>query len=490
MEIPYMQYFDAIPCYLTVQDRNLRIITANRQFRDDFGDFEGRYCYQVYKHRPEKCEICPVDRTFKDGRRYSSEEQVTCLNGTEVAVIVYTTPILNDSGDIVAVMEMSTDITEIKALQNQLRESQDRYRLLFGEVPCFISIQDRDLRIVDANRLHREAFGTYLGCKCYEVYKHRTEECFPCTVRQSFQDGEVHIHEEVVTARDGKAMNVLVHTAPLRDANGSISNVLEMSTDITKIRELQSQLTSIGLLIGSISHGIKGLMNGLDGGIYLVNSGMKKDDQTRLDKGWEIVLRNVNRIRSMVLDILYYAKDREPDWQPISPSALLDEVCGLAESKAREQDVEIRMANERKDGEFEADPKAIRTLIINLVENCLDACRLDREKSDHYIEIGYMMDDDSIIFEIADNGMGMDQETREKAFSLFFSSKGAEGTGLGLFISNKIAQSHGGSIQLESEIGKGTRFIVTLPRKRPSVGKSAPGDQIPAKSNQNGGDNG
>jgi len=63
----------------------------------------------------------------------------------------------------------------------------------------------------------------------------------------------------------------------------------------------------------------------------------------------------------------------------------------------------------------------------------------------------------------------MDRETREKAFSLFFSSKGTEGTGLGLFISNKIAQAHGGSIMLESEENKGTRFIVTLPRNRPIV---------------------
>jgi len=69
-------------------------------------------------------------------------------------------------------------------------------------------------------------------------------------------------------------------------------------------------------------------------------------------------------------------------------------------------------------------------------------------------------------FEIEDNGIGMDQETREKAFSLFFSSKGVKGTGLGLFISNKIAQAHAGSIHLESVVDRGTRFIVKLPRHR------------------------
>jgi signal transduction histidine kinase len=70
-----------------------------------------------------------------------------------------------------------------------------------------------------------------------------------------------------------------------------------------------------------------------------------------------------------------------------------------------------------------------------------------------------------IQFEIEDNGIGMDQETREKAFSLFFSSKGTEGTGLGLFIANNIAQAHAGNISVESEIDRGTRFIVRIPRK-------------------------
>ena len=99
-----------------------------------------------------------------------------------------------------------------------------------------------------------------------------------------------------------------------------------MSTDITQIRELQSQLTSIGLLVGSISHGIKGLLTGLDGGIYLVNSGFAKNEPERVNKGWEMVQRNVDRIRSMVMDILYYAKDRELPLDDVNPAALFAEL--------------------------------------------------------------------------------------------------------------------------------------------------------------------
>jgi PAS domain S-box-containing protein len=467
MELPYRQYFEAMPCYLTVQDRNFRIVDANRRFRNDFGNFEDRCCYQVYKHRSEKCEDCPVDRTFRDGQSHGSEEVIKTLDGHEVSVIVYTTPIRDESGAITSVLEMSTDITEIKLLQKQLRDSQSRYRSIFEEVPCYISIQDQDLNIIEANRRFEEDFGSRLGCKCYEIYKHRAEECFPCPVQATFKDGQVHQSEEVVTAKDGRRTNVLVYTTPIRTVNGEVKTVMEMSANITQIRQLQSQLTSLGLLIGSISHGIKGLLNSLDGGIYMVNTGLDRDEPARVKQGWEMVQRNMSRIRSMVLDILYYAKDREPDWEPISAIDAIEEVFGIMEVKAGERGVELWRNFDRDSGAFEGDRKAIRSLLVNLVENSMDACRVDRKKSSHHIAMGLTGRPDSVEFEIADNGIGMDQETKEKAFSLFFTSKGTGGTGLGLFIANKIALAHGGAIRLESAVNHGTRLVVTVPRKRP-----------------------
>jgi PAS domain S-box-containing protein len=391
---------------------------------------------------------------------------VKTLDGKEVNVLVYTTPIRDDDGEVVDVIEMSTDITVLKNLEKQLKDSQSRYHQLFEEVPCFISIQDKDLRIVEANRMFCEAFGRHLGCKCYNVYKHREEECYPCIVKQTFNDGKTHIHEEVVTSEDGRQMNVLVSTMPIRNADSEIEHVIEMSTDITQIRNLQSKLESTGLLISSISHGLKGLLSSLDGGFYLVNSGLEKDDQERVRKGWEMAERNVGRIRSMVLDILYYAKDREPDYEALSPNDIVNEVSDLISAKANSLKIELKIDIDKSAAEFEADHKAIRSLLINLLENSIDACRVDSQKDSHEVRLLTRSSNEQIIFEIEDNGIGMDQETKDKAFSLFFSSKGTEGTGLGLFISSKIAQEHGGKIELESEVNKGTRFTVKLPKKR------------------------
>jgi PAS domain S-box-containing protein len=365
-------------------------------------------------------------------------------------------------------MEMSTDVTLIKQLEHQLRDSQKRYHLLFEDVPCYISIQTPDLRIIETNRAFRDNFGDSLGRLCFEAYKHRTEACVPCPVRETFRDGQPHTREEVVSSPEGEPIHVLVTTAPIRDVNGNIVSVMEMSTDITTIRELESQLTSLGLLIGSVSHGLKGLLNGLAGGIYLVNTGFKKEDQQRVQKGWEIVERNVGRIRNMVSDILYYAKEREPNWETVSAVEIAEEVSSLVRPRAAEHEVRLKKIVDTSAGEFEADPRAVRSLLANLLENSVDACRLDSKKSDHQIVLEVDGTPDQVQFVVRDNGIGMDRETREKAFTLFFSSKGSEGTGLGLFISNRIASSHGGTIELRSDAGVGTHFVVRLPRVRPA----------------------
>jgi PAS domain S-box-containing protein len=380
-----------------------------------------------------------------------------------VPVVVHTTPIFDDAGEVVAVMEMHTDIGEVKRLQSELQRSQERLAQLFEEVPCFITVQGPDRVIQHANRKFRETFGDPVGENCFKMYKHREEQCLVCPMQQTFDTGETREHEEVLFTKDGEKLNGLCTTSALRNSEGEVEAVIEMCIDITQIRELQSQLASIGLLVGSISHGIKGLLTGLDGGIYMVNTGFAKDKPERVEKGWEMVQRNVERIRSMVLDILYYAKDRELAVEDVDLAALVSEFREGLEKKASDADTTFEVEIAADTGLLPGDPQAIRAMLLNLLENSLDACRMDKDKDSHAIRLGIRRDPEMMVIEVEDNGMGMDQETREKIFSLFFSSKGIKGTGLGLFISNKIVDKHGGSIGVDSEPGRGTRFEIRLP---------------------------
>jgi signal transduction histidine kinase len=104
--------------------------------------------------------------------------------------------------------------------------------------------------------------------------------------------------------------------------------------------------------------------------------------------------------------------------------------------------------------------------MVNFLENALDACHMDRTKKDHTITFTTKRLGTRIVFEISDNGLGMDQETKNNLFTLFFSSKGSRGTGIGLFVSNHVITLHHGRISVESEYGKGTHIQVELPAKQ------------------------
>ena len=348
-----------------------------------------------------------------------------------------------------------------------LHATQLTLQQLFDEVPCYISVQNKNFRLTRANRRFKEDFGDYIGAYCYEVYKHRSEPCPNCPVDATFTDGTPYQTEEIVTTKTGKQYNVLTWTAPIRDASGEISEVLEIATDITQIRELQGHLTNLGLMIGSVSHGVKGMLTALDGGMYKLDTGVKNRDFDKIDQGATLIREMVNRVRNTVLDILYYAKERDLHWESVNVVDFAKEVAATVEPKAKNSGVAFVRDIDSSLGVFEIDPSVISSALVNILENAVDACSGDSAKEEHEIVFKVWRANGDIIFQVRDNGMGMDRPTQEKMFSLFFSSKGSKGTGLGLYIANEVIEQHGGNIKVDSTLGEGTVFTITLPKACP-----------------------
>ncbi len=235
---------------------------------------------------------------------------------------------------------------------------------------------------------------------------------------------------------------------------------------------LQDRLSSLGLRISSISHGIKGLLTGLDGGIYLVDGALKKNDTDQIREGWAIVKEMVDRIRKMVLDILFYAREREMKPETVDVLSFCQEVAQGVGQKLNERGIEFQEDFSGAAGSFRIDSAYLRTALINIIENAADACQKKEDLADPKVIFRAGEEKGEVLFEIADNGIGMDEETREKVFDLFFSSKGIQGTGLGLYISQKVVGQHGGTIRVRSQAGRGSRFFVKVPRSGPKESKS------------------
>ncbi|BBD10082.1 response regulator [Desulfovibrio ferrophilus] len=465
--------FNEMPCFVSVHNAYMEIVAINQLYRERLGDMVGKNSWELYTEPEAQDAGCPVGRTFATGKGQRVRRMLATPDGSNVPVLVHTAPILDQEGEVDMVMEISVDVTEVARLQDELRTTRAKYQMLFDEAPCFISVQDQEFRITAANKLFKDHFGEPdEGSCCYKAYSRREAPCEKCPVAETFEDGQSHQMETVVTSKHGQQYNVLIWTAPIRDADGNVVEVMEMSTDITQLRELQDHLASLGLMIGSMSHGIKGMLTALDGGIYRVESGFKKNDSERIETGWETVKDLVNRIRSMVLQMLYYAKNRDLNWDGVDVASFFDGVAHLIHPKAQAAGVEFHSETRGDLGMFEADAAVISAALVNFLENAVDACGDDSCKAEHAVTFSVSGEKDHIVFTVADNGTGIAPEVREKMFTLFFSSKGCKGTGLGLFVSDKSIRQHGGTITVDSEAGKGSAFTVRLPRVLPDSAKT------------------
>jgi len=489
--------FNELPCFVAVHNADLEIVSTNQLYKERLGHRIGSRSWEAYAGRGPGDRLCPVVRVLETGEGFRSNEVLLGKNGQEIPVIVNTAPIYGNDGEVELVLELSVDVSEVRRLREDLRLTRERFRQLFDESPCYVAVMDRDFGVVEANRRYREDFGDPTGRRCHDAFAHRMAPCSGCPAERTFEDGRPHQAETVVTARDGRQVNVLVWTAPLRDAAGEITEVMEMSTDISELRRLQDRLSQLGLLLGSTAHGIKGLLTALDGGVYRLGSGIARGDAARVQDSHQDIRHLVDRLRKMVLDLLYYAKNRELNWEVVVARAFAEDTATLVEAKATERGV--RFVRDFAEsvlatggdggaadlGTFEADAGALSSALVNLLENAVEACAADGRKQDHVVTFRVRGAPDEVTFTIIDNGTGMDRETREKLFTLFFSSKGSAGTGIGLFVASQVVRQHGGHIAVTSERGEGSTFTVSLPRRLPEAVRR--GESVSDDRTNNGG---
>ncbi len=459
-------YFNQLPCFISIHNRYLEIVAVNELHKARLGDYTGRNSWEAYAHREGSGNACPVQMTIEHGQGLRSRETLVAQDGREIPVLVHTAPIFNQKREVELVLEMSVDISEVSRLQEQARAATEKFQRLFDAVPSAIAVIDKDFRVVEANRVYRRELGEAHTAPCFELLQRRQEPCSHCVVQDTFIDGESHSLETVLVTLQGETRNVLLQTAPLHDETGQITQVLEIAIDITQIRALQDHLASLGIMLGSMSHGVKGLLTSLDGGVFKVDAGLRRDDPEKVREGWPIVRDKIGRIRKMVLDILYYAKSREPELATVDVRVFSQDLVDIVAPKAAALGVGFALESAPDLGVCELDETAMTSAMVNFLENALDACAEDKSKPEHRVELSVQTRGDFVIFRIRDNGIGMDEETRSKIFTLFFSSKGSRGTGLGLFISSRIVEQHKGSILVESTPGEGSVIQVTLPRSR------------------------
>ncbi len=464
-DLIHRELFQQVPFNVAVVDRDFNIVEANDNFAQYFGDWRGKKCYKVYQKLDHPCADCKSIATFKDGKTRVIDGVGIDKRGRQAHYIVHVAPLRSRKGGPVDyIIEMSSEVTETK-------NWQEEYQILFDRVPCYITVIDEKYRIIRANESFREAFGDVKGEHCYEVYKRRNTKCPHCPAAKTFKDSKVHKSNQVGLTKTGQKTNYIVTTSPLTRGQHKVAHVIEICTDITEIKKLEKEiieaerLAAVGQTVAGLAHSIKNILMGLEGGMYIVSLGLKKDDKAIISQGWEMLERNFEKTTALVKDFLSFSKGRLPQAQMVNPNDLVVEIVELYKEITKKSGVELRTELSPNIRKTPLDPKGIHTCLTNLVSNAIDACQMSDEKN-CYVTIRTKEEKGLLVFEVADTGCGMSYEIKKKIFTTFFTTKGGGGTGLGLLTTRKIVQEHGGKILVRAKEGEGARFRIELPRKR------------------------
>ena len=306
-----VRYFNEMPYFVSIHDRQARVLAASRPYRMLLGAHAGDGSGSIYEGESGESGGCPVGRTLATANAQQSREVVRYRSGAKVPVIVHTAPIYNDNGEVELVLEVSAGTQDVKRLREDTQNTQQRYQLLFDAVPCYLAVLDRSLVFSANNRAFIHEFGNRTGTAFRDVFYLDDEAFLASPVHKTLTDAQSRHGEMTLVGPNGRRYHLLVWTSPISTAAGKLMQVLLIFLDITQIRELQSNLASLGLMIGSISHSIKGVLTGLDAGVYLLDKGFQKRDDAQIESGLDVVRRMVNRMRKMILDILFCARERE-----------------------------------------------------------------------------------------------------------------------------------------------------------------------------------
>ena len=229
----------------------------------------------------------------------------------------------------------------------------------------------------------------------------------------------------------------------------------------------QERLAAVGQAVASLSHYIKNLLQGIQGGSRAVETGLERKNLEPVATGWDVVSRNLARINQLVLDMLSYSRQAPPNRVRTSINAVVREVVELAQPAAAEKRVALSTRLEKDLPEIPLDPDGLHHALLNILANAIEAVPAMSGKVEIQTRLSPKKTEVWIV--AADNGPGIPHEEQQRIFQPFYSTKGQKGTGLGLAAARKIVEEHEGRITVKSAPGHGAAFVLRLPTEAPGT---------------------
>ena len=472
----YQTLFERVPCIITVQDRNYKLIRYNREFEKKFNPMPGDYCYAAYKGRKEKCVICPVEKTFKDGLSHFSEERGVNRDGSPTHWIVQTSPIKDESGEIVAAMEMSLDVTETKLLEQELEKSEKKYYAIFDNIPNPVFVLDMDtLEILDCNA----SVETVYGYKKDEIMARSFLELFRPEEQDHYQN-LIKTNSVINQARhrDNKGRPLFVNIRISPHAYPGEKVYLVTTSDITQRLETEQQLiqaskmATLGEMATGVAHELNQPLSVIKTASRFFMKKIRNKEKIKDDillTMSEEINTYVDRATKIINHMRQFGRKSDTTLEKVQVNAILEKALEILAQQLKVRGIDLVRDFEQDLPPIMADPDRLEQVFINLLINARDAID-ERFQSRSYqkdakaITLKTRSNAKRVTVEVHDTGAGIPDHLLERIFDPFFTTKKVgQGTGLGLSISYGIIQECNGSIRAVSRKGEGTGFIIQFP---------------------------
>jgi len=439
----------------------------------------GRRCCEVLRTTSE-ASTCVVERAIEEGRSVTIEVTPDRLNRP---ILVSIEPVVNKHGVVTAAVCTARDLSELRKVQAVAREHQSLLTNILESARESIYAVDMDGCFKWSNSATQEALGLkreeVIGQRvCDLVYENDRE-----LVSQKLQtalEGQSQTYEMRYFAADGKLRYARVDNSPLV-VEGRTTGVLGIARDITEQKEERERaaradkLRALGQLASGVAHDFNNSLAAILGRAQLLRRQTQDD---ALVRNIEIIQTAAEDAAATVRRIQTFArKSPAKEFEILEVAGLLNDAIEITRTRWQN---EARLRGLDYDVVLDAEPRQftlgsaseLREVFVNLIVNAVDAM-----PEGGRLSISCKSDDGPLRLQFADTGCGMPEDVRQKIFDPFYTTKGAQGTGLGLSVSYSIIERHEGMISVTSEIGNGTVFTIQLPAVMPESGS---GENSPA----------
>ena len=472
----FQNLFEMVPCVITVQDRDYRLIGYNREFADKFAPKPGDFCYHAYKGRWEKCVDCPVEATFADGQSHYSEETGVDKDGSIKHWIVRTSPIRDESGEIVAAMEMNLDISQRKQLEEKLELSEKKYHAIFNNIPNPVFVLDiRSLEILDCNKSVQAVYGLerehLIGTSFLNLFEPDERETMAFRMATTAVLNQVrHV------GSDDHLRYVDIRISPSEYSGQQV--LLATISDVTKRLEAEQQLiqaskmATLGEMATGVAHELNQPLSVIKTASNFFMRKLKKKEPIRDDillTMSEEIDSHVERATKIINHMRQFGRKSDPNLEPILLNEVLERAFEIFSQQLKVRGIEVNWQTNPDLPRVMGNPSRLEQVIINLLINARDAIE---ERSDQTpdssipdkISLVTTSNAKTVTLSVCDTGVGVPDPIQGKIFEPFFTTKKVgKGTGLGLSISYSIVKECGGTIDVTGNPGGGSCFNLHFP---------------------------